>query len=98
MTALINAADLLHEIDDEDLVVLDVMLPGESGIELCRSLRETSDVPVILLTALGEVDEAVEGLTAAIEPLMIVFLGGIVGTIVAGMFLPMFSIIGALSQ
>lgn len=45
-----------------------------------------------------EVDEAVEGMTAAIEPLMIVFLGGIVGTIVAGMFLPMFSIIGALSQ
>ncbi|MDP9764265.1 type II secretion system F family protein [Deinococcus enclensis] len=45
-----------------------------------------------------EVDEAVEGLTAAIEPLMIVFLGAIVGTIVAGMFLPMFSIIGALSQ
>lgn len=45
-----------------------------------------------------EVDEAVEGLTAAIEPLMIVFLGAIVGTIVAGMFLPMFSIIGSLSQ
>jgi type IV pilus assembly protein PilC len=45
-----------------------------------------------------EVDEAVDGLTAAIEPIMIVFLGAIVGTIVAGMFLPMFSIIGALSQ
>ncbi|KEF33744.1 MULTISPECIES: type II secretion system F family protein [Deinococcus] len=45
-----------------------------------------------------EVDEAVESLTAAIEPLMIVFLGVIVGTIVAGMFLPMFSIIGQLSQ
>ncbi|MDL2344791.1 type II secretion system F family protein [Deinococcus sp. MIMF12] len=45
-----------------------------------------------------EVDEAVESLTAAIEPLMIVFLGAIVGTIVAGMFLPMFSIIGQLSQ
>jgi type IV pilus assembly protein PilC len=45
-----------------------------------------------------EVDEAVDSLTAAIEPLMIVFLGGIVGTIVAGMFLPMFSIIGQLSQ
>lgn len=45
-----------------------------------------------------EVDDAVEGLTAAIEPVMIVFLGAIVGTIVAGMFLPMFSIIGALSQ
>ncbi|WP_272976404.1 type II secretion system F family protein [Deinococcus geothermalis] len=45
-----------------------------------------------------EVDEAVASLTAAIEPLMIVFLGGIVGTIVAGMFLPMFSIIGQLSK
>ncbi|MVN88028.1 type II secretion system F family protein [Deinococcus sp. HMF7620] len=45
-----------------------------------------------------EVDEAVDGMTAAIEPIMIVFLGGIVGVIVAGMFLPMFSIIGQLSQ
>lgn len=44
-----------------------------------------------------EVDEAVESLTAALEPMLIVFLGGIVGFIVAGMFLPMFSIIGTLS-
>lgn len=44
-----------------------------------------------------EVDEAVEGLTAALEPVLIVFLGGIVGFIVAGMFLPMFAIIGTLS-
>lgn len=45
-----------------------------------------------------EVDEAVDGLTAAIEPIMIVFLGLIVGLIVAGMFLPMFAIIGQLSK
>jgi type IV pilus assembly protein PilC len=45
-----------------------------------------------------EVDEAVESLTAALEPMMIVFLGGIVGFIVAGMFLPMFAIIGQLSS
>lgn len=44
-----------------------------------------------------EVDEAVEGLTAALEPMLIVFLGGVVGFIVAGMFLPMFAIIGQLS-
>lgn len=44
-----------------------------------------------------EVDEAVASLTAALEPALIVFLGGIVGFIVAGMFLPMFSIIGELS-
>jgi type IV pilus assembly protein PilC len=45
-----------------------------------------------------EVDEAVTALTAAIEPLMIIFLGGIVGLIVAGMFLPLFQIISKLSQ
>jgi type IV pilus assembly protein PilC len=45
-----------------------------------------------------EVDEAVDQLTAALEPIMILFLGAIVGVIVAGMFLPMFSIIGTLSK
>ncbi len=44
-----------------------------------------------------EVDEAVTSLTAAIEPVMIIILGGIVGAIVAGMFLPLFQIIGTLS-
>jgi len=44
-----------------------------------------------------EVDEAVDSLTAALEPMLIVFLGTIVGFIVAGMFLPMFAIIGQLS-
>jgi type IV pilus assembly protein PilC len=45
-----------------------------------------------------EVDEAVDGLTAALEPALIVFLGVVVGFIVAGMFLPMFAIIGQLSS
>jgi type IV pilus assembly protein PilC len=45
-----------------------------------------------------EVDEAVSSLTAAIEPLMIVFLGGVVALIVAGMFLPLFQIINTLSN
>lgn len=45
-----------------------------------------------------EVDEAVAALTAAIEPLMIIFLGFIVGLIVAGMFLPLFKIISTLSN
>jgi len=43
-----------------DLVLLDLMLPGPSGTEVCRSLRERSDVPVIMLTAKDtEVDKAV---------------------------------------
>ncbi len=45
-----------------DLVVLDLMLPGLDGIEVCRRLREDSDVPVIMLTALGEETDRVMGL------------------------------------
>ena len=45
-----------------DLVVLDIMMPGEDGLSLCRHLRETADVPVILLTAMVEDTDRVVGL------------------------------------
>jgi two-component system OmpR family response regulator len=45
-----------------DLVVLDIMMPGEDGLSLCRNLRETTDLPVILLTALAEETDRVVGL------------------------------------
>jgi DNA-binding response OmpR family regulator len=45
-----------------DLVVLDLMLPGIDGLEVCRRLRSTSDVPVIMLTALGSETDRVVGL------------------------------------
>lgn len=45
-----------------DLVVLDVMMPGEDGLSLCRHLRETTDIPVILLTARGEETDRIVGL------------------------------------
>lgn len=45
-----------------DLVVLDVMLPGMSGLEVCRRLREKSTTPVIMLTARGEEIDRVMGL------------------------------------
>jgi DNA-binding response OmpR family regulator len=45
-----------------DLVVLDLMLPGIDGLEVCRRLRSTSDVPVIMLTALGSEADRVVGL------------------------------------
>ena len=47
-----------------DLVVLDVMLPGMSGVELCRRITATRPVPVILLTALGETSHRIAGLEA----------------------------------
>jgi two-component system OmpR family response regulator len=45
-----------------DLVVLDIMMPGEDGLSLCRHLRETGQVPVILLTAMAEDTDRVVGL------------------------------------
>src|SRR5512139_3308394 len=40
--------------DPPDLVVLDLMLPGMGGLEVCERLRRTSPVPIVMLTALGE--------------------------------------------
>ncbi len=45
-----------------DLVVLDVMMPGLDGLEVCRRLRRLSDVPIVLLTALGNEQDRVVGL------------------------------------
>lgn len=47
---------------DIDLVILDVMMPGEDGLSLCRALRETSQTPVILLTALADDTDRIVGL------------------------------------
>ena len=45
-----------------DLIVLDLMLPGEDGLTLCRKLRVKSDVPVIMLTARGDETDRIVGL------------------------------------
>jgi two-component system phosphate regulon response regulator OmpR len=45
-----------------DLVVLDVMMPGESGVALTASLRRTSRIPILLLTAMAEPDDRINGL------------------------------------
>jgi len=45
-----------------DLLVLDVMMPGESGFELARSVRANSRVPILMLTARGEAEDRIEGL------------------------------------
>ena len=45
-----------------DLVVLDIMMPGEDGLSFCRHLRETTRIPVILLTAMGEETDRIVGL------------------------------------
>ncbi|WP_031468395.1 response regulator transcription factor [Sciscionella sediminilitoris] len=46
-----------------DLVVLDVMLPGTSGLEVCKRIRARGQLPVVLLTALGEEEDRIAGLS-----------------------------------
>lgn len=52
---------------DFDMLILDVMMPGEDGLSLCRSIRETRQTPILLLTAKGETDNRIEGLEAGAD-------------------------------
>ena len=50
-----------------DLIILDVMMPGEDGIAFTRALRQSSDTPVLLLTARGETGDRINGLEAGAD-------------------------------
>jgi len=58
-----DGTDAVSRFDEDvDLIVLDIMLPGMDGLEVCRRLRTTSAVPIIMLTALGEESDRIMGL------------------------------------
>src|SRR5437762_11105882 len=54
-----------------DLVVLDWMLPGMDGLEICRRLRQVDDMPIIMLTAKGTLDDKVDGLDAGADDYLV---------------------------
>ncbi|KZE92477.1 Transcriptional regulatory protein SrrA [Agromyces sp. NDB4Y10] len=64
-----DAFTALERVERErpDLVVLDRMLPGLDGIEVCRRIRASSAVPIIMLTALGAEDDRIAGLEAGVD-------------------------------
>jgi len=67
---LVNAGDQVMTIfnsHEPDLVLLDVMLPGLSGIEVCKIIREKSMVPIVMLTAKGDSYDVVKGLEAGAD-------------------------------
>ena len=71
---LVNAGDQVMTIfnaHQPDLVLLDVMLPGLSGIEVCTLIREKSMVPIVMLTAKGDSHDVVKGLEAGADDYMI---------------------------
>jgi len=53
--------ELLHR-EKPDLVILDVMLPEQDGFEVCRTIRKNNSIPIIMLTARGEVTDRIVGL------------------------------------
>ncbi len=61
-----HARRLLEGLDF-DLIVMDVMMPGEDGISLTRFIRETRQTPILLLTAMGEAADRIKGLEAGAD-------------------------------
>jgi two-component system phosphate regulon response regulator OmpR len=54
-----------------DLIVLDLMMPGESGLTLAAALRNTSSIPILMLTAMGEPEDRIAGLEAGADDYLV---------------------------
>ena len=61
-----QAVGAFHDVHP-DLVLLDLMLPGTDGIEICRQIRRESDVPIVMLTARSDTADVVAGLEAGAD-------------------------------
>ncbi len=69
VTVIHNGREGLDKFFEEkfDMILLDLMLPGLNGIEICRRIRKTSDIPIIMLTAKDEVMDKVSGLDSGAD-------------------------------
>lgn len=69
VTTASDAAEARRKLEglEFDLLVVDIMMPGETGMALTRDLREIRDVPILMLTALAELDNRLEGLEAGAD-------------------------------
>jgi two-component system, OmpR family, phosphate regulon response regulator OmpR len=69
VTSASDAVDARHRLASLafDLLIVDVMMPGENGVELTRSLRETTNVPILMLTARSETENRIEGLESGAD-------------------------------
>ena len=64
VSTAINASDAKKKMEmiKFDIIVLDIMMPGQSGLSLTQELKKTDSTPIILLTAKGETEDRIEGL------------------------------------
>jgi two-component system, OmpR family, copper resistance phosphate regulon response regulator CusR len=61
----------MFTINDYDILILDIMLPKISGLELCMEIRKKSQVPILLLTALGTAENVAEGLNKGADDYLV---------------------------
>ncbi len=61
-----TAVEVFHQVNP-DLILLDVMLPGKNGIQICKEIRAESDVPIVMLTARSDTTDVVVGLEAGAD-------------------------------
>ena len=67
-----NGMDGLHQIsEDTDLVILDIMMPGISGIKTCEQIRKISYVPILFLTAKSSENDKIIGFTAGADDYLV---------------------------
>ncbi len=73
VTTAVHAADARAKLAGItfDLLVVDIMMPGENGLELTQSLRENSLVPILLLTAMGESGDRIAGLETGADDYLV---------------------------
>lgn len=71
--AVQSAADAREKLDALafDILIVDVMMPGDSGIDLVRAVRAEQDVPVLFLTALGETEDRIAGLEVGADDYLV---------------------------
>src|ERR1700733_10663811 len=69
VTAAAGAGDARHLMKSMafDLLILDVMMPGESGLDLTRSVRANTQTPILMLTARGEAEDRIAGLELGVD-------------------------------
>lgn len=63
----LQAMEVFQNVKDISLVLLDVMMPGMDGFSVCRTIRETSDVPIVMLTALNEEHDELKGFELGVD-------------------------------
>ena len=62
-----QALDLFYATKDSALIILDVMMPKMDGFEVCREIRQTSQVPIIMLTAKGDERDELQGFQLGVD-------------------------------